>query len=81
VGAGSPTSIGHPGAPTYAVMLVGNKSDKKEEREVSYSDGVTSAKILGCDFLETSAKITENVEEAFYDIVRSLRRTDPLNEE
>ena len=56
------------------VMLVGNKSDKQYEREVSSAEGQALAKELGCEFVEASAKNCINVEKAFYDVVRLLRR-------
>ena len=56
------------------VMLVGNKSDRVTEREVSTQEGSALAKELGCDFVEASAKNCINVEKAFYEVVRSLRR-------
>ena len=62
------TSIG--AAP---VMLVGNKSDRVTDREVSIQEGSALAKEMGCQFVEASAKNCINVEKAFYDIVRSLR--------
>jgi GTPase KRas len=66
------------GQPTYSgpvpIMLVGNKSDKHHEREVSAQEGLALAKDLGCEFVEASAKNCINVEKAFYDVVRQLRR-------
>lgn len=66
------------GTPTYTgpvpIMLVGNKSDKHHQREVSSQEGQALAKELGCDFVEASAKNCINVEKAFYDVVRQLRR-------
>jgi GTPase KRas protein len=56
------------------VMLVGNKSDKHNEREVSSQEGQALAKELGCEFVEASAKSCINVERAFFDVVRQLRR-------
>ena len=56
------------------VMLVGNKSDRVTEREVSIQEGNALAKELGCDFVEASAKNCINVERAFYDVVRNLRK-------
>ena len=56
------------------VMLVGNKSDRVTEREVSTQEGAALAKEMGCDFVEASAKNCINVEKAFYEVVRSLRR-------
>lgn len=80
--AGSPTgpsylnpSLAMP-APTgpVPVMLVGNKSDKVTERAVSSQEGQALARELGCEFVEASAKNCINVERAFYDVVRALRR-------
>ena len=56
------------------VMLVGNKSDRVTEREVSTQEGAALAKEMGCDFVEASAKNCINVEKAFYEVVRSLRK-------
>lgn len=77
--AGSPC---YPGSPISTVsteflapiMLVGNKSDRITEREVSTQEGHALARELGCDFVEASAKNSINVEKAFYDVVRQLRR-------
>ena len=83
-GAGSPTAaayLGSPISPTTTgeggrapVMLVGNKSDRVTEREVSTQEGNALAKEMGCDFVEASAKNCINVEKAFYEVVRALRR-------
>lgn len=56
------------------IMLVGNKNDRVTEREVSIQEGSALAKELGCEFVESSAKTCANVEKAFYDVVRQLRR-------
>lgn len=56
------------------IMLVGNKSDRVTEREVSTQEGHAMARELGCEFVEASAKNCVNVEKAFYDVVRMLRR-------
>ncbi|KAH8591846.1 ras family-domain-containing protein [Bisporella sp. PMI_857] len=56
------------------IMLVGNKSDRVTEREVSTQEGQARARELGCEFVEASAKACINVEKAFYDVVRWLRR-------
>ena len=64
-------------------MLVGNKCDMTQERQVSKADGAALARHYGCDFIETSAKTTQNVERLFINIVRSLRQTSDtkLNQE
>ena len=81
--AGSPTGGGYLSSPLSAnmmggshapVMLVGNKSDRVTEREVSTQEGSALAKEMGCDFVEASAKQCINVEKAFYEVVRSLRK-------
>lgn len=80
--AGSPTYPGSPLSQTMAaaslgpapVMLVGNKCDRVTEREVSTQEGSALAKELNCDFVEASAKNCVNVEKAFYDVVRQLRK-------
>jgi len=56
-------------------MLVGNKSDKTFEREVSKEEGEALAHQFGCEFIETSAKTAQNVERLFVHLVRSLRQT------
>lgn len=70
---GSPISAAAPSAPV-PIMLVGNKSDRVTEREVSTQEGHALARELGCEFVEASAKNCINVEKAFYDVVRQLRR-------
>ncbi|CAG9943602.1 unnamed protein product [Clonostachys rosea f. rosea IK726] len=77
--ASSPTYPGSPMATSNSnqpvpIMLVGNKSDRVTEREVSTQEGHALARELGCEFVEASAKNCINVEKAFYDVVRILRR-------
>ncbi|KAF4447144.1 hypothetical protein F53441_9289 [Fusarium austroafricanum] len=56
------------------ICLVGNKSDRVTEREVSTTEGFELALSLGIElFVECSAKNAINIEKAFYDLVRSLR--------
>lgn len=70
---GSPITAVAPQAPV-PIMLVGNKSDRVTEREVSTQEGHALARELGCEFVEASAKNCINVDKAFYDVVRILRR-------
>lgn len=59
----------------YPMVILGNKCDlTDEEREVQTNEGKELAKQLGCPFLETSAKARINVEEAFYEVVREVRK-------
>ena len=55
-------------------LLVGNKSDRDTQREVSTLEGHELADELGCYFVELSAKSHQNTEKAFYDVIRHLRR-------
>ena len=55
------------------MVLVGNKCDLEGERQVSRSEGEELAKSWGCPFFETSAKLRENVDVIFEQIVREVR--------
>ncbi|CCJ29920.1 unnamed protein product, partial [Pneumocystis jirovecii] len=55
------------------LMLVGNKSDKIYDREVSFQEGQSLAHLYGCQFVETSAKSSVNVEFAFYNLIKAIR--------
>ena len=50
---------------TITVILIGNKKDLEDKRQVSYEEGEAFAKENGLMFLETSAKTAYNVVEAF----------------
>jgi Ras-related protein Rab-11A len=54
-------------------ILIGNKIDLNEERVVSKEEGENYAKqIDASDFIETSAKYGENVEQAFTNLVNQI---------
>jgi len=64
------------------LVLVGNKCDLTDEREVSKEEGEELAKKFGCPFFESSAKNHINVDESFRELVREVRKhkqeaTDP----
>ena len=50
---------------TITVILIGNKKDLEEKRQVTYEEGEAFAKENDLMFLETSAKTSYNVVEAF----------------
>merc|ERR1719221_965297 len=58
-------------------LLLGNKTDEAERRKVSEEEGAEMAEALGTQFLETSAKSGDNVEEAFAKLVGSLMQDTP----
>ena len=51
---------------TIANFLVGNKCDKEEERKINKKEGENLAKLKNLFFLETSAKLDNNVQKLFY---------------
>lgn len=53
------------GNSTMIIMLIGNKSDLNDRRQVTKAEGEAFAKANNLIFLETSAKTAANVEEAF----------------
>ena len=55
--------------PRVSALLVGNKLDLKSSRKVSYEEGRLLARIHRVEFIETSAKLNYNVDEAFQILV------------
>lgn len=58
----------------FPVIVVANKCDLEYERQVGSHEGRELAKHFGCRFIETSAKQRINVDEAFSNLVREIRR-------
>ncbi|KAI9321484.1 ras-like protein 1 [Dichotomocladium elegans] len=58
----------------FPMVLVGNKCDLEVDRQVPKVEGMELARRFGCQFLETSAKQRINVDEAFFQVVRDIRR-------
>lgn len=54
-------------------LLVGNKSDLTGKRVVSTEQGKEFADSLGIEFLETSAKTSSNVEQAFLTMASQIK--------
>jgi len=54
------------------VMLVGNKLDLKNMREVTTEEAIVLAKKNNVSFIETSALDTTNVEEAFISVLKEI---------
>ena len=55
------------------MMLVGNKVDLPR-REVDNKDAQEYAKSRNMPYIETSAKTRQGVDDAFYSLVREIRR-------
>jgi GTPase KRas len=55
-------------------MLVGNKLDLEDERQVTTEMGRNLAAKFSCGFLEASAKTNTNVKEIFFELVRMINK-------
>ena len=53
-------------------ILIGNKCDLEEKRQVSYEQGKEFADTYGMKFIETSAKTNQNVQEAFVTMTKEI---------
>jgi GTPase SAR1 family protein len=53
-------------------ILIGNKCDLEEKRQVSYEQGKEFADTYGMKFIETSAKTNQNVHEAFVTMTKEI---------
>mmetsp|Transcript_17233 Transcript_17233/g.18702 ORF Transcript_17233/g.18702 Transcript_17233/m.18702 type:complete len:194 (+) Transcript_17233:40-621(+) len=63
-------------------LLVGNKSDLDSQRAVTFEEGQEFAKSMGMEYIETSAKNSTNVDEAFLMLIRQINermKPEPLS--
>ena len=58
--------------PKLTIILIGNKNDLDDKREVSKDQGEEKAKSFGCAFLETSAFSGDNLDKAFELMVKEI---------
>jgi len=63
----------------WPLVLVGNKADLAEEREVQPSEGKALADSWAIPFSETSAKTRMNVDHIFAELVREVRKKTGFN--
>ena len=58
------------------VVLVGNKYDLENKREVSTEEGQALARQFGCPFYETSAALRHFVDDVYINLVREIRKRE-----
>ena len=60
-------------------ILVGNKKDLEDKREIPFNEGKDLADHFNVKFMETSAKEAVNVEKAFFEIARDIKSKIAVN--
>lgn len=60
----------------FPMVLVANKADLEDQREIPEVEGRSLATQWGVPFFETSAFNRQNVDECFFEAVREVRRAD-----
>jgi len=58
------------------VVLIGNKVDLTNDREVPTTEGQALAKRWGAPFFESSAKTRHNIDEPIFELVRNIPRIE-----
>uniref|UniRef100_A0AC34RKM8 Uncharacterized protein n=1 Tax=Panagrolaimus sp. JU765 TaxID=591449 RepID=A0AC34RKM8_9BILA len=58
----------------FPMILIGNKCDLEDERQISQDEAKKVAAELGISYLECSAKFRKNVDQAFHDLARLVRK-------
>lgn len=58
------------------LVLIANKMDLHNQRKVTTEEGKTLASQFGCPFFETSAAVRHHIDEAFYMLIREIRRKE-----
>ena len=56
-----------------SILIVGNKSDLADRREVSYEEASSFAEELQIEYIETSAKNATNIDEAFHRMAKTIK--------
>jgi small GTP-binding protein len=55
------------------LILIGNKSDLTNERQVRSEEAQAKSSKWNKPYIETSAKTRENVDKAFFDLMREIK--------
>ena len=60
--------------PNINLILIGNKSDLKDKRQISTEEGENKAKEMNVAYLETSALNCDNVDKAFDALIEAISK-------
>lgn len=60
-----------------SIIVVGNKNDLQDQRQVSFKEGQNLAREINALFTETSALTGDNVENAIFEVIRSFTNSIP----
>ena len=66
------TEIKDKASPDMKLIIVGNKTDLVDQKQVTTEEALGKAKDLESPLMEASAKDGNNVKEAFYDLLREM---------
>ena len=58
------------------IMIIGNKCDLEEERDVSKEEAQTKAEQYNIAFMETSAKSGDNIDKAFNELIEQIYKAN-----
>ncbi|XP_037378598.1 ras-related protein R-Ras2 isoform X1 [Talpa occidentalis] len=58
----------------FPMILIGNKADLDHQRQITQEEGQQLARQLKVTYMEASAKIRMNVDQAFHELVRVIRK-------
>ena len=65
----------------FPVIVVGNKCDLEDKRQVKKEEGENIAKELGIKFIETSNKNGINIKESARELIKMILRSSNENED
>ena len=60
----------------FPKIIIGNKSDCAEQREVTFNEGKEYASSINAPFIETSAKNNDNIEKAFHTLLIEINKIE-----
>lgn len=67
------------GGKNVAKLLVGNKADLEDSRQVDFSSGEAWARSQGMMFMETSAKTSKHIKEAFDEVLERILESPTMS--